>query len=323
MQVVDRAGVVFTGSEDGTVCALNGDDGEQLWKHERHTRRVVEVNVCDGIVFSVADDQTTRAIEAKTGTEMWCSRWAWGRHGPPPDRGNIWTRAVNWTEKKTGLDLDGDGDVGEIGGETQVLSKIVNKVEAVTGLDIDGDGDVGEAGDNSLERSLASLGLGPSSSWVEESSRTPVKNGSPNGPLSPLPGSPSSPLPSTEELLRQLNGFKPSPGSPGYPKLLADPDDDEDIPAEMEVEAEDLLVPTPREIVHARDAWEDAKQRVRALEASIEAEKESLSWVTPVKKRKEALRQVSPAGSSVSSPGDVGEHVELSEARHEWEAAKR
>lgn len=272
--VVDRVGVVFTGSEDGTVCALEGCSGEALWTHARHTRRVVEVTVCDGIVFTVADDQTTRAIAAKTGQELWCSRWAWGRHGPPPDRGSIWTKAVNWTEKKTGLDLDGDGDVGVLGGDGQLLEKAINRVEMVTGLDLDRDGDVGQTmdADAALTESLRSLGLSDtrtdgagvdsSCSLLSPDQFAAVERGSPLL-LSPLPGSPSSPLPTTEELIRQLHGFPPSPGYQPASKVP---------PGGLHTDS------TPREVLHARDVWEDAKDRVAALEATIAAEKESVSW---------------------------------------------
>ena len=80
--------------------------------------------------------------------------------------------AVNFLEAKTGLDLDGDGDVGEEGEEgkednllpnavvaddsltnveapsrsRRAFAGAVNFLEAKTGLDIDGDGDVGEEG---------------------------------------------------------------------------------------------------------------------------------------------------------------------------------
>ena len=43
---------------------LRTDRAHRLWKHERHTRRVVEISEALGVVFSVADDQTVRAIKA-------------------------------------------------------------------------------------------------------------------------------------------------------------------------------------------------------------------------------------------------------------------
>jgi WD40 repeat protein len=346
--IVDRVGVVFTGSEDGTICALEGSSGEPLWKHERHTRRVVEVTVCDGIVFSVADDQTTRAIDAKTGQELWCSRWAWGRHGPPPDRGSIWTKAVNWTEKKTGLDLDGDGDVGEIGGESKLLEKAINRVEQVTGVDIDRDGDVGlvTGADVALTESLRSLGLSDSAITADagNSSHTllsphsgscehsPVANRSPLL-LSPLPGSPNSPLPTTEELMRQLHGL---PASPEFHRATKSPG----------TSHED--VHTPRDVVRARDAWEDAKSRVALLDATIAAEKELKSWmlesdgrdsgqlaeriiesrsrsdgVGPACSLAEQARTHVPSPSREQyAPASISIDVELRAAQREWEAAK-
>ena len=344
--ILDRAGVVFTGSEDGTVCALDGCSGEMLWTHARHTRRVVEVTVCDSIVFSVADDQTTRAIAAKTGQELWCSRWAWGRHGPPPDRGNIWAKAINWTEKKTGLDIDGDGDVGALGGESHLIEDAINKVEKVTGVDIDGDGDVGVEtdADAALAESLRSLGLSPESPG---SSRSP-----PVQRLSPLllPGSPSSPLPTTEELMRQLHGF---PASPGYedrtppahvyvqetsPLHAKSARQSVGKPQEEEEKEGAASALTPREVVHARDAWEDAKDRVAALEASIDAEKESMSWVASspssppsasppaggtLAEKVVASRSRRPGGAGASAVSErQSADVELNTAQREWEAAK-
>lgn len=58
-------------------------------------------------------------------------------------------RALNAIEKHTGVDLDGDGDVGEAGG-TGFVSRASNFIEAKTGLDLDGDGDVGE--ENPVDR---------------------------------------------------------------------------------------------------------------------------------------------------------------------------
>ena len=60
---------------------------------------MVEISEALGVVFSVADDQTVRAIQATSGEELWCSRWAWGRHGPPPERGSVggfMSKAVNF-----------------------------------------------------------------------------------------------------------------------------------------------------------------------------------------------------------------------------------
>ena len=62
--------------------------------------------------------------------------------------------AINVIEAATGLDIDGDGDVGISGHlmQTHQLQRVtvteaaINVIEAATGLDIDGDGDVGISG---------------------------------------------------------------------------------------------------------------------------------------------------------------------------------
>lgn len=75
-------------------------------------------------------------------------------------------QALDWLEKGTGIDLDGDGDIGEAGAMkraetlrhisgrgygslffTKQLHKVLNWLEKVSGIDLDGDGDVGEAGE--------------------------------------------------------------------------------------------------------------------------------------------------------------------------------
>lgn len=345
--VVDRVGVVFTGSEDGTVYALEGSSGEPLWKHERHTRRVVEVTVCDGIVFSVADDQTTRAIAAKTGQELWCSRWAWGRHGPPPDRGSMWTKALNWTEKKTGVDLDGDGDIGVVGGDSQLLEKAINRVEKATGIDLDRDGDVGVTtdADVALTESLRSLGLSDAGKTEGANGNSSCSLPSPDSGsgelsteatrvsplvLSPLPGSPSSPLPTTEELMRKLHGFPASPGSQSATNSLPGMSPEQDNAG------------TQREIVRARDAWEDAKSRVATLEAKIAYEKELILLAVERDGRDSEMlaEKIIASRSRSSGVGIAGGHtrvpspsrsgkfeiastqLELHAARCEWEAAK-
>ena len=102
--------------------------------------------------------------------------------------GKLAERAVNAAEKVTGVDLDGDGDVGEDGGTSpstlrrasfrrqstfklasHMAERAVNAAEKVTGIDIDGDGDVGEDGGRSRLRRASSGATELTSSVLKKS----------------------------------------------------------------------------------------------------------------------------------------------------------
>ena len=110
--------------------------------------------------------------------------------------GKLAERAVNAAEKVTGVDLDGDGDVGEDGGtspstfrrasfnlvrqgssaslkgvkfSSHLAERAVNAAEKVTGIDIDGDGDVGEDGGRSRLRRASSGATELTSSVLKKS----------------------------------------------------------------------------------------------------------------------------------------------------------
>ena len=101
-----------------------------LLQHPRTGRHVMELYLCDGIVYAIDDTSTTRALRASNGEELWRSRHRWGsgcaRGGGVSGSGSgssssrrrsVWEREANWTERQqqplVAIDLgDADDDSG-------------------------------------------------------------------------------------------------------------------------------------------------------------------------------------------------------------------
>jgi len=64
-------GVVYSGSGDNTVKAVDASDGSQLWSHSLHSNFVWSVHASNGVVYSGSGDDTVKAVDASDGTELW------------------------------------------------------------------------------------------------------------------------------------------------------------------------------------------------------------------------------------------------------------
>jgi outer membrane protein assembly factor BamB len=65
------AGVVYVGSDDGSVWAFDATDGNALWSFATEGAVRSSPAVVDGVVYAGSNDGSVYAIDATTGTEIW------------------------------------------------------------------------------------------------------------------------------------------------------------------------------------------------------------------------------------------------------------
>jgi outer membrane protein assembly factor BamB len=65
------AGVVYVGSRDGNIYAIDAGNGEKIWKFETGSSVDSSPAVCDDVVYAGSDDEYVYAIDARTGKEIW------------------------------------------------------------------------------------------------------------------------------------------------------------------------------------------------------------------------------------------------------------
>lgn len=73
-------GVVYVGSNDDSLYALDADDGEELWSYETEGWVEGSPAVMDGVVYFGSTDHGIYALDAETGEEVWPA---------PVDTGNM------------------------------------------------------------------------------------------------------------------------------------------------------------------------------------------------------------------------------------------
>ena len=66
--------IVFSGSDDTTVRALDAANGNQLWAFDGHVASVTGLAVDKRCVFSGSKDQTVRALSVADGSQLWVYR---------------------------------------------------------------------------------------------------------------------------------------------------------------------------------------------------------------------------------------------------------
>ena len=64
-------GVIFVGSDDGTIYALDLETGKEIWHLATGAAVKSSPAVADGVVYFGNDDGVFRALDAGTGTEQW------------------------------------------------------------------------------------------------------------------------------------------------------------------------------------------------------------------------------------------------------------
>jgi len=69
--VFERNGVVYSGSADGTVTAADASDGSLLWRHSLHSASVRSVFKHNSVVYSGANDTSVIAVDASDGSLLW------------------------------------------------------------------------------------------------------------------------------------------------------------------------------------------------------------------------------------------------------------
>jgi hypothetical protein len=64
-------GIVYVGSEDGNVYALNAASGVELWKYTTGIGVISSPAVVGGVVYIGSDDDNVYALNATSGTYIW------------------------------------------------------------------------------------------------------------------------------------------------------------------------------------------------------------------------------------------------------------
>jgi outer membrane protein assembly factor BamB len=63
--------VVYLGSGDGNVYALNASTGAKLWSYTTGSSVTSSPAVANGVVYVGSDDYNVYALNAKTGAKLW------------------------------------------------------------------------------------------------------------------------------------------------------------------------------------------------------------------------------------------------------------
>ena len=106
--VVD--GVLYVGSDDGQVYALDAETGGERWKFETHGPVAGSAALADGLIYIGSDDSHLYALDAETG-EM---KWRFSRHSDPVRCGPAVAYGVVWA----GFGTYGGGGLSGLDAET-------------------------------------------------------------------------------------------------------------------------------------------------------------------------------------------------------------
>jgi outer membrane protein assembly factor BamB len=77
-------GIVYVGSADGALYALDAKTGAELWKYQTHARIASSAAAVDGIVYVASYDRHLYALDAKTGALKWSFETAGERRFAAP-----------------------------------------------------------------------------------------------------------------------------------------------------------------------------------------------------------------------------------------------
>ncbi len=100
-------GVVYSGSDDNHVYALNAETGEFLWRFETQDVIRSSPTVTDGAVYAGSNDNHVYALDRETGELLWrYDTGDWVQYSPPVSNGVVYIAAL----------LDGDRKIHALGG---------------------------------------------------------------------------------------------------------------------------------------------------------------------------------------------------------------
>ena len=75
-------GVVYVGSQDDNIYALNAKTGILLWKHTTGGGVGSSPAVANGVVYVGSQDNKVYALNARTGNQLWAARRVLRRRRP-------------------------------------------------------------------------------------------------------------------------------------------------------------------------------------------------------------------------------------------------
>ena len=88
------AGVVYAGSNDGVLYALDADTGTEEWSYLLGESSSRSTTVADGVVYVGSIDGTLHAVDAESGSAVWTLPFGSGTIGTPVVAGGVVYEAV-------------------------------------------------------------------------------------------------------------------------------------------------------------------------------------------------------------------------------------
>ena len=119
-----RDGVVYVGSRDLHIYAIDAATGTMLWRHKTGAEIRAAPTVADGIVFVGSDDGNLYALDAETGTTLWTYESSGlVRVSPVVADGMVYIGLINRGSPASVIALNAtDGDLAWRRDETEVES---------------------------------------------------------------------------------------------------------------------------------------------------------------------------------------------------------
>jgi outer membrane protein assembly factor BamB len=77
-------GIIFFGSNDGHIYAVNAETGREAWRLKTGDKVTRSAAVVDGVVYIASEDGFCYALKARTGEPLWKTKLGRGRPAGSP-----------------------------------------------------------------------------------------------------------------------------------------------------------------------------------------------------------------------------------------------